>query len=63
MITGENYIGNKLSGKGTKTYKTFNPQLNIENENVFIEASVEEINEAVKLATTTFKTFRNIWRK
>ena len=60
MITGKSYIGNKLSGKGTKTYKTFNPQLNLENENVFIEASAEEINEAVKLATIAFKKFRNI---
>lgn len=60
MITGKSYIGNKLSGKGTKTYKTFNPQLNIESENVFIEASDEEINEAIKLATIAFKTFRNI---
>ncbi len=59
MITGKSYIGNKLSGKGTKTYKTFNPQLNLENEDVFTEASVEEINEAVTLATNAFKIFRN----
>jgi len=37
MITGKNYIGNRLSGNGTKTYKTFNPKLNIENENEFCE--------------------------
>ena len=60
MITGKNYIGNQLSAKGTKTYKTFNPQLNIENENVFTEATTDEINEAVALASEAFKTFSKI---
>ena len=60
MITGKNYIGNQLSAKGSKTYKTFNPQLNIENEHAFNEATSEEINEAVILAINAFKTFRNI---
>jgi len=54
MITGKNYIGNRLAGSGTKTYKTFNPLLNIENENVFIEASTEEINEAAFLASDAY---------
>ena len=44
MITGKNYIGNQLSAKGLKTYKTFNPQLNIENEHVFTEATQDEID-------------------
>lgn len=39
MITGKNYIGSQLSGKGSKTYKTINPQLNIENEYLFNEAT------------------------
>ena len=47
MITGKNYIGNQLSAKGSKTYKTFNPQLNIENEPIYTEATSEEIDEAV----------------
>ena len=54
MITGKNYVGNRLSGSGSKTYKTFNPLLNIENDNEFIEASIEEINEAVFLATDAY---------
>jgi len=54
MITGKNYIGNRLSGNGSKTYKTFNPVLNAENENEFVEASIEEINEAVFLATDAY---------
>ena len=60
MITGKNYIGNKLSEKGNKTYKTFNPQLNIENSQLHAEASTEEINEAVSLATNAFKTYSKI---
>jgi NADP-dependent aldehyde dehydrogenase len=58
MITGKNYIGNQLSAKGSKSYKTFNPQLNIENEHSFTEATSDEIDEAVALASEAFKTFR-----
>ncbi len=57
MITGKNYIGNQLSGKGNKTYKTFNPQLNIENDKVFIEATSDEINETANLAAKAFKAY------
>ncbi|MEW7290058.1 aldehyde dehydrogenase (NADP(+)) [Aquimarina sp. 2304DJ70-9] len=60
MITGKNYIGNQLSAKGNKAYKTFNPKLNIENEHIFYEASAEEIEKAVTLASEAFKTFKNI---
>ncbi|MGK0253453.1 MAG: alpha-ketoglutaric semialdehyde dehydrogenase [Mariniflexile sp.] len=58
MITGKNYIGNNQSTKGTKKYKTFNPQLNLENGQVFTEATTEEIDEAVLLATEAYKIFR-----
>ncbi len=54
MITGKNYIGNRLSGIGQKTYRTFNPLLNIENSHEFVEASIEEINEAVFLASDAY---------
>ncbi|WP_104735440.1 aldehyde dehydrogenase (NADP(+)) [Hanstruepera ponticola] len=60
MITGKNYIGNKLSAKGSKTYNTFNPLLNFENEYVYTEATSEEIDEAVEIASKAFKTFRTI---
>jgi alpha-ketoglutaric semialdehyde dehydrogenase len=60
MITGKNQIGNQQSAEGDKMYKTFNPQLNLENEHVFTEASSEEIDEAVSLASDAFKTFRTI---
>jgi NADP-dependent aldehyde dehydrogenase len=57
MITGKNYIGKELSGLGSKTYRTFNAKLNIENERVFLEATEAEINEAVELATKAFGVF------
>lgn len=60
MITGKNYIGSRLSSAGKVTFKTFNPQTNRENEPLFIEASVAEINESVALAEEAFKVFRNI---
>ncbi len=59
MISGKNHIGNKLSSSGSTTFNTFNPQLNIENDNIFTEATTEEINAAVTLATKAFKVFRN----
>jgi NADP-dependent aldehyde dehydrogenase len=60
MMTGKNHIGNKLSASGNKTFRTFNPVLNLENETLHTEASEEEINEAVLLATQAFQEFRNI---
>jgi len=60
MITGKNYIGNKLSAKGNKTFTTFNPELNKENESVFTEATTEEINEAVHLASKAYKEYSKI---
>ncbi|MEH6534999.1 MAG: aldehyde dehydrogenase (NADP(+)) [Psychroserpens sp.] len=60
MITGKNYIGDQQSANGQTTYTTFNPQLNIENSHVFTEATVDEINEATRLASEAFKTFRSI---
>jgi len=63
MITGKNYIGNQLSAIGSKTYKTFNPQLNIENDITFFEATTDEINEAVELASEAFQNFRKVTGK
>ena len=57
MISGKNYIGNKQSAKGGKSFKTFNPQLNLENETSFLEATSEEINEAVTLAKNAYREF------
>ncbi|MGB1042313.1 MAG: aldehyde dehydrogenase (NADP(+)) [Tenacibaculum sp.] len=59
MITGKNFVGNELKALGNKTYTTFNPQKNKENPTVFTEATNDEINEAVKLATKAFIDFKN----
>ncbi|WP_420551605.1 aldehyde dehydrogenase (NADP(+)) [Tenacibaculum aiptasiae] len=63
MITGKNYIGDTISATGNKTYTTFNPELNKENEVVYTEATQEEINEAVSLASKAFKEYRNVTGK
>lgn len=60
MITGKNYIGDVISATGNKTYKTFNPELNKENTTVFTEATQEEINTAVSLASKAFKEYRTV---
>lgn len=60
MISGKNYIGNKLSSDGKVTFKTFNPKTNVENEFVFTEASDHEIEQAVALATGVFSTYKNM---
>ena len=60
MITGQNYIGNSLSSKGEKTFQTFNPILNVENEYTHTEASQEEIHAAVELAQKAFQEYRTI---
>ncbi len=57
-ITGKNYIGNNTSSQSRITFKTFNPQKNKENEYVFYEASNNEINEAVSLATKAFESYK-----
>ncbi|MFD1314682.1 aldehyde dehydrogenase (NADP(+)) [Namhaeicola litoreus] len=59
MITGKNFLGSELSAKGNKTYKTFNPQLNIENNSVFYEANEEEVNQAVQMASKAFQTYKD----
>ncbi len=60
MITGKNYIGNNLSAKGSKSYTTFNPQKNKENEFIFVEATPEEIDQAVQLAKNAYHQFSEI---
>jgi NADP-dependent aldehyde dehydrogenase len=57
MITGKNYIGKKLSAKGNTTYKTINPETNLENDPLFYEATDEEITEAVELASVAFDVY------
>ncbi|MDP5061570.1 MAG: aldehyde dehydrogenase family protein, partial [Maribacter sp.] len=59
MISGTNAIGSKSSKQGTKTFKTFNPKENKDTEWTFYEASLNEIDEAVALATDAFKVYKD----
>lgn len=58
MITGKNYIGNKLSAQGNTEYSTINPVLNLENSWKSTEATSEEISEATALSWQAFKAYR-----
>ncbi|QTE23704.1 aldehyde dehydrogenase (NADP(+)) [Polaribacter cellanae] len=60
MITGKNYIGNTTTASGNKTFKTFNPQKNTENEWTFTEATSAEVNKACELAANAFKTYSKV---
>ena len=60
MITGKNYIGHQLRASGSKTFKTFNPLLNIENQWEIIEASQDEVNQAAQLGAEAFKVYSKI---
>lgn len=60
MITGKNYVGNTLSAKGSKTYRTFDPKLNLETEWTFYEADESEINDAANLASEAFEVYKKI---
>ncbi len=60
MITGKNYIGNDLSAKGKITFKTFNPKTNSQNKFIHTEASDDELEQAVNLASQAFKAYKNI---
>lgn len=60
MLTGRNYIGFEHSNEGTKTFKTFNPNLNKENPPHFFEATSTETNRAVELAHQAFQIYRAI---
>ena len=59
-ITGKNFIGNKLSGFGKVNYKTIDPLKNVENDILFVEATSEELEEAVALADAAFPIYREL---
>lgn len=59
MITGKSYIGFHQRAEGSTVFRTINPILNSENEWAFIEATEDEINEAVALSWSAFKEYRN----
>jgi alpha-ketoglutaric semialdehyde dehydrogenase len=57
-ISGHNIIGFSLKATGDATFKTFNPELDVPNEWVFHEASINEIEEACRLAESAFIDYR-----
>ncbi|WP_442265320.1 aldehyde dehydrogenase (NADP(+)) [Tenacibaculum sp. ZS6-P6] len=59
MITGKNHIGNQLSSQGNITFTTINPELNAENEYSFVQATEEEVNQAINLAEEAFHSYKN----
>ena len=63
MITGKNYVGNQLSSKGTLAFKAFNPSTLQEIENDFVTATIDELNEAVKLAEEAFTVYSRLSQK
>lgn len=52
-------IGNRFSTSNGKEFRTFNSYTNQFNEEVYIEASLEDVHEAVELARTAFFDFKN----
>ena len=59
-LTGKNYIGNTLSGKGGIFFKTINPIKNIKNKTKFIEATEDEVKLAISLASESFNNYKEI---
>ena len=60
MITGKNCIAGEFIAKGKVEFRTINPKLNMENPTVFVEATKEEVGEAVTKAWEAFKVFRKM---
>ena len=60
MITGKNYIGNKLSNLGGKSFNAYNPNNFEMLKEVFYCATEEELNSAVELAKYAFHKYKKI---
>lgn len=52
-------IGNRFSTSKGKEFRTFNSLTNLFNEEIYIEASLEDVDEAVEFARTAFFDFKN----
>lgn len=57
MITGKNIVAGKFSNTGANTFKTFNPELNLDNEWDFYEATADEVSSAMQEAVEAFELF------
>lgn len=59
-LIGSQIIGNAFSGKGSQTFKAFNPQQQQWLPQEFKEATPEEIDTAVKLAAQAFTQYKKV---
>ena len=59
MISGANNIAGTLSKKGKKTFSTYNPIIDAKTDWTFHEATEEEVNEAVSIASEAFIEYKN----
>ena len=57
-ITGKNFIGNQQSAKGSSTFYAYDPSDGSKMEPAFIEATENEINDAILLAEGAFSEYR-----
>lgn len=58
QLTGQNYIGARTSGQGTRTFRGVNPATNAELDPPYHDATFEEIDAAMKLAESAFVAYR-----
>ena len=63
MITGKNYIGNKLSAEGSSTFQAYNPTTDQSIDGNFINATPAEVDAACNLANEAFSTYSKIPQK
>jgi 2,5-dioxopentanoate dehydrogenase len=59
-LTGLNFIGNKRSGEGERTFRALNPATNSEMGPVFHDAAKREVEEAVEKAAAAFPAYSNM---
>ena len=60
QLIGQNIVGGQYQfTSNTKSFKTFNPELNKETAHLFYQATEEEVNRAVEMAWDAFFVYRN----
>lgn len=59
-ITGRHFLGFSESARSSETFQTLNPQTGLPTPWAFHEATEEEIDTAMELASETFPVFRDL---
>ena len=59
-ITGKNLIGSEYSAKGSKTFKGYNPLTYQELDESFFDATPEEVDSALRMASDAFYIFQGL---